>query len=231
MKILALIPARGGSKGIPGKNIKKFAGLPLISHSIRLARELFPITDICVSTDSMEIAECAKQEGLDVPFLRPAELASDTAGSRETILHALDYYKSKGTDYDAVLLLQPTSPLRTVDDVKQCLSMYSPEVDMVVSVKESSCNPYYNCYETSSNGYLAISKGDGLYTRRQDAPKTWEFNGAVYVINAESIRKMPMGNFKHRIPYEMPAERSIDLDTPIDWIVAELMYNKLYGGE
>lgn len=228
MKTLVLIPARGGSKGIPGKNIKEFAGLPLICHSIRVAKELFAAEDICVSTDSEKIANCARAEGLEVPFMRPAELASDTAGSREVILHALDFYKSRGVDYDSVLLLQPTSPLRNVGDVRKCLEVYTDDVDMVVTVKESGSNPYYNCFETTADGYLHISKGDGLYTRRQDAPKAWEFNGAVYVINAESLRRMPMGLFPRRVPVEMPIERSLDLDTPLDWIIAEQMYDMLY---
>lgn len=223
MKALYVIPARGGSKGIPGKNIKPLAGKPLIEYSIDIARELADDCDICVSTDDENIIAVVESTGLKVPFIRPEYLATDTAGSREVMLHALDFYKMKGRDYDIIVLLQPTSPLRTVEDVKRCMKLYSHDIDMVVSVKEASSNPYYNCFECNELGYLHISKGEGLYTRRQDAPKAWEFNGAVYVINADSLRKQPMGKFKKRIAYEMPASRSVDLDSLMDWAIAEYM--------
>lgn len=225
MKALVIIPARGGSKGIPHKNIKPLAGIPLIGYAINIAREIVEDCDICISTDDTEIAETAEKFGVKVPFLRPAELATDKSGSREVMLHAVDFYKNKGVDYDTIILLQPTSPFRTAEDVKGCLNLYREGVDMVVSVKEASCNPYYNCFETDADGFLKISKGDGQYTRRQDVPKAWEYNGAVYIINVESLRAMPMGSFPHRLMYEMPACRSVDLDTPADWIVAEALMN------
>lgn len=225
MKALYIIPARGGSKGIPHKNIKPLAGKPLIMYSIDMARTLASDTDICVSTDDEAIAQVATEAGLEVPFLRPAHLSTDTAGSREVMLHAVEYYRSLGREYDTIVLLQPTSPLRTAEDVRGCIELYNDRIDMVVSVKPAASNPYYNCFETDSDGYLHISKGDGLYTRRQDAPKAWEFNGAVYVINIESLKAMPMGKFARRVMYEMPTERSIDLDTPADWAIAEYLIN------
>lgn len=225
MKALYIIPARGGSKGIPHKNIKPLAGKPLIMYSIDVARALASDTDICVSTDDEAIARVATEAGLEVPFLRPAHLSTDTAGSREVMLHAVEYYRSLGREYDTIVLLQPTSPLRTAEDVRGCIELYNDRIDMVVSVKPAASNPYYNCFETDSDGFLHISKGDGLYTRRQDAPKAWEFNGAVYVINIESLKAMPMGKFARRVMYEMPTERSIDLDTPADWAIAEYLIN------
>ncbi len=158
-------------------------------------------------------------------------LATDTAGSREVMLDAMRYADAEGIDYDCVVLLQPTSPLRTPDDVRAALGLYTPEVDMVVSVEAASCNPYYNCFETDADGCLRISKGDGLLTRRQDAPPAWAFNGAVYVINPASLRAMPMGAFRRRVPSVMPAERSIDLDTPRDWVVAEAIMSTLDAGD
>ena len=117
--------------------------------------------------------------------------------------------------------------MRTADDVKGALDLYNPDVDMVVSVTPAATNPYYNCFETDpESGYLHISKGDGLLTRRQDAPEAWEYNGAVYIINPESIRREALGNFGRRIPYVMPRERSIDLDTPTDWLVAEALMSQ-----
>ncbi len=221
-KSLYIIPARGGSKGIPRKNIRFLAGKPLIHYSIEVARQLADDSHIILSTDDEEIAEVARLTGLPVPYMRPARLATDTAGSREVILDAMDAADSMGVDYKCVVLLQPTSPLRTVDDVKRCLNLYRNDIDMVVSVVEASCNPYYNCFETDTQtGYLHISKGNGSYTRRQDVPSAWEYNGAVYVINPQSIREMPLGKFPKRVPCQMPRSRSIDLDTMIDWEIAE----------
>ena len=221
MKTLYLIPARGGSKGIPHKNIRPLCGLPLIGYSINVAREFADDRDICLSTDDPEIAETARKMGLDVPFMRPDSLATDKSGSYEVMLHALVFYHNRGVDYDRLVLLQPTSPMRTADDVRHALELYTPDIDMVVTVKEAESNPYYNCFEEGDDGFLQISKGDGTFTRRQDAPKAWEYNGAVYVINTTSLRQMPLGKFKRRRMCPMDAGRSIDLDTPLDWLIAE----------
>lgn len=222
MRYLYIIPARGGSKGIPGKNIKPLAGKPLLCHSVdhALAAGADP-ADICLTTDSEQVRRVGEEYGLTVPFLRPVELSTDTAGSREVMLHALDFYEQLRGKYDAIVLLQPTSPLRTAEDIIKARELYSPEIDMVVSVTEAATNPYYNAFETAPDGTLHISKGDGLYTRRQDAPKVWEYNGAVYVINPDSLRRMPMGSFPRRIPLPMPRNRSLDLDTPLDWLLME----------
>ncbi|MGM9804350.1 MAG: cytidylyltransferase domain-containing protein [Muribaculaceae bacterium] len=227
MKTLYVIPARGGSKGIPGKNIKPLCGKPLIAYSIEVARQLAPDCDICVSTDDPAIANVAEQMGLKVPFLRPEYLATDRSGTHEVLLHALDFYAKQGVNYDTMVLLQPTSPMRTADDVRRALDVYSPDIDMVVTVKEAETNPYYNCYETDADGFLHMSKGDGSYVRRQDAPRAWEYNGAVYVINVASLLQMPMSRFAKRKMVEMSRERSVDLDTPIDWLVAEIVMQQL----
>lgn len=238
---LFIIPARGGSKGIPGKNIADLAGRPLIAYSIDAALDAIGILNegrltpllcdhILVSTDSPEIAAKAGEEGIEIPFMRPARLSTDTAGSREVILHAMDFADSRGIGYDCVVLLQPTSPFRNGRHVVEAMAMYDPATtDMVVSVCEASANPYYNCFETDPlSGFLHISKGDGLLTRRQDAPKAWEYNGAVYVINPASIREMPLGAFPRRIPYQMSAQDSLDIDTPLDLTVARaLMADRL----
>lgn len=222
MKTLYIIPARGGSKGIPGKNIKPFLGKPLICHAIDQAREAgADDADICVSTDSDEIRRIVEEYGLKVPFMRPQELASDTAGTYEVLMHALDFYENRGKHYDRVVLLQPTSPLRRTEDLRNAIDLWNDDIDMVVSVCEAATNPYYNAYETDAEGNLHISKGDGKYTRRQDAPKVWEYNGAVYVMKADSLRKMHYAQFPKRRPYVMPTERSVDLDTPADWLRAE----------
>ena len=221
MKPLFVIPARGGSKGIPGKNIKPLGGKPLIAYSVEVARQLAPDSDICVSTDDPAIADVVREMGLEVPFMRPDYLATDNCGTYEVLLHAVKFFEKLGRRYDTMVLLQPTSPLRTADDVRRCLEAYTPDVDMVVTVVEAASNPYYNCYETDADGFLHISKGDGSFVRRQDAPKAWEYNGAVYVINIDSLKQMPLSKFPRRRMVEMERSRSIDLDTPLDWMVAE----------
>lgn len=218
---LFVIPARGGSKGIPGKNIKPFLGKPLICLSIDQARAFVGDEDICLTTDSPEIRSVAEAYGLKVPFLRPVELATDKAGTYGVLLHALDFYAAQGREYKRIVLLQPTSPLRTVEDIEKCMAAYTPDCEMAVSVKEAATNPYYNAYETDAQGFLRISKGDGHYTRRQDAPKVWEYTGAVYVIDTEALRKKPMSEFTRRIACETPADHAVDLDTPLDWQIAE----------
>lgn len=227
MKTLFIIPARSGSKGIPGKNIKPLGGKPLIAYAIETALQCACADDVCVSTDSEEYARVAETFGVKVPFLRPQTLAADNASSRDMMLHALDFFRQQGRDYDRIVLLQPTSPFRTARHVKEALAEYDriaatgKEIDMVVSVAEAATNPYYTAFETDAEGALHISKGDGLYVRRQDAPKVWELNGAIYVINTSSLRAKEMGRFSRRYPYVMDAESSVDLDTPLDWMMAE----------
>ena len=223
MKYLVIIPARGGSKGIPHKNIKPLNGKPLIHYTIDVARQIVSDEDICVSTDDQEIIMDVEGYGLEVPFVRPAELATDQAGTYEVLLHALDFFEKQGKNYDVVLLLQNTSPFRTAEQVKEALALYTPDIDMVVSVKECSANPYYCAFEENEEGYLRICKGEGNITRRQDAPKVYEYNGAIYVINAKQLKKMPLGQFTRRVKYVMDDLHSVDLDNMIDWKFAEFI--------
>lgn len=226
MKILCIIPARGGSKGILHKNIKLLNGKPLIHYTIDVARQIVTDDNICVSTDDPEIIRCVEEYGLKVPFVRPAELSTDTAGTYGVLLHALDFYETLGRHYDIVLLLQNTSPFRTAGQVKEALALYSPELDMVVSVKECSANPYYCVFEESAEGYLHICKGEGNITRRQDAPRVYEYNGAIYVINPESLKAMPLNKFTRRKKYVMDEISSLDIDTMTDWFLAEMIANQ-----
>ena len=226
MRLLYLIPARGGSKGIPHKNIKQLSGKPLIAYSIDVARQLTDDSHICVSTDDDEIIQVVTSYGLTVPFKRPDSLATDSAGTYEVILHAIDFYENRGVHYDAVVLLQPTSPLRTARQVTEAIGLYDTSVDAVVSVCESPQNPYYNLFEENREGYLCISKGDGTFRRRQDTPPVWMFNGAVYVFNVESLRKGYFDSFKRIRKYVMPSDMSVDLDTLTDWMYLEAVMNK-----
>ena len=227
MNVLVIIPARGGSKGIPGKNIKPLHGKPLIYYTIDAARCITDDSHICVSTDDEHIIEVVEKYGLKVAFKRPSELATDTSGTYEVLLHALRFYESKGEQFDAVVLLQATSPFRTGEHVKEALALYTKDVDMVVSVKETDANPYYICYEEDQQGMLHISKGDGHYTRRQDCPHVYEYNGAIYVINPNSLKEKPMSQFRKRVKYLMDKKHSIDLDTMLDWKFAEMIFNDI----
>lgn len=226
MRVLTIIPARGGSKGIPHKNIKGLGNKPLIYYTIDVARGIVEDSDICVSTDDPAIIKCVENYGLKVPFVRPVELASDTAGTYEVLLHALGFYEARGFHYDVVLLLQTTSPFRTVEHVKEAMKLYRPDIDMVVSVNKTKTNPYYNCFEESAEGYLKKTLNGTSYARRQDAPVTYEYNGAIYIINAEQLKKMPLGNFSHIVKYLMDDLHSVDLDTMTDWKFAEFLINE-----
>lgn len=228
MKTLWLIPARGGSKGIPDKNLKPFCGESLVSRAVKQALECAQEDDVVfVSTDSHQIRNEAEKAGVEIPFMRPDELASDNAGTYPVILHVLEEFKKRGNEFDRVILLQPTSPFRTVEDIRNAARLWSPLSDMVVSVVDSKANPYFNLFETDKDGYLIHSKGNGEYARRQDVPKVWEYNGAVYVMTVKSLFNSPMSQFKKILPYEMPSSRSIDLDTPEDWQIAETLFQNL----
>lgn len=216
MQTLFLITARGGSKGIPGKNIKILGNKPLINYSIDLARKFVSDDYICVSTDSEEISKVVTKSGLKTPFLRPAELASDTAGSYEVLLHAIDYYKDK-LKFDKVVLLQPTSPFRLKTDVEACLKKYDNSCEMIVSVKSTKANPYQLLYIEKSNGYLEkVIKGNEVQ-RRQDMPKVFQLNGAVYVYNVDALKRIHIRDFTKIKYHEMQEINSVDIDEPIDW--------------
>lgn len=221
--ILVIIPARGGSKGIPGKNIKLLCGKLLLCYSIDAARAIAPDERICLTTDSVEIARVAEEYGLSVPFMRPAELATDTASSDSVLKHALAWYDDAGVKVDAIVLLQPTSPFRTKEQLIEALALYDDSVDMVVSVSESSANPYYDCYEEDADGFLRLSKGKVRPVNRQAAPKIWQTNGSIYVINPHSLRTKPMTAFTRQRKFVMDKLYSIDLDTMVDWKLAEVL--------
>ncbi len=190
MKALFVIPARGGSKGIVGKNVKLFGGKPLIYYTIDIARQFTSDINICVTTDDDQIIEKVESYGLKVPFVRPDYLATDTASTNDVLLHAIDFYERQGKIYDILILLQPTSPFRENIHIKQALDMYDSNIDMVVSVKESEVSPYFQLFEENENGFLEISKKSKKSVfRRQDTPKVYEYNGVVYIINVSVLKE------------------------------------------
>ncbi len=228
---LIIIPARGGSKGLPGKNIKELRGKPLICYTIDAAKEVAEDINICVSTDDCEIKKVVENYGLKVPFLRPNELATDTADTYSVLLHALRYYEDYGVKYARIILLQPTSPFRNGKHIMEANNLYSNDIDMVVSVKQTKKNPYYLLFEENEKGYLEQSK-KGNFFRRQDCPKVWEYNGAIYIINTESLQKMKMNQFTKIIKYEMDDLSSVDIDDEMDFQLAENVISRLSkGGE
>lgn len=230
MKILYIIPARGGSKGIPKKNIKPLDGKPLIHYSIDVARQLSGDEDICVSTDDDDIIKAVEGYGINVPFKRPAELASDAAGMYEVLLHAVDHYEKAGKRYDCVVLLQPTSPFRKVRHVKEALGLYDEGIDMVVGVSEAKANPYFTLREENDRGFLEKSKSLGPVATRQAAPTVYEVNGAVYVINVKSLKGTHIQEFTKVKKYVMDEISSLDLDSPVDWQFCSFLVEKGLAG-
>ena len=223
MNALVVIPARGGSKGIPHKNIKLLGGKPLICYAIDAARKFTTDENICVSTDDDAIIKVVEDYGLKVSFKRPAHLATDNAGTNGVLLHALDFYEQKGNHYDMVVLLQATSPFRRAEDIIEAVKLYDDSIDMVTSVEPAKCNLYYDGFEDNAEGLLTISKGDGTIERRQDAPQVWQQNGAVYVLNPVQLKAKGLAGMTRIRKYVMDALHSIDLDTMFDWKMAEIM--------
>ncbi|WP_294593225.1 acylneuraminate cytidylyltransferase family protein [uncultured Rikenella sp.] len=226
MKLLVIIPARGGSKGLPGKNIRPLCGKPLIGYSIELARTIVSDKDICVSTDAQEIIDVVERYGLYVPFVRPAHLSTDTATTNDVLVHALNFYQQQGREYDAILLLQPTSPLRTAAQVHEALALYEthPGIDMVVSVKKSHAAAVIS--HENEEGWLipTLNTHSGP---RQQITSYYEYNGAIYIINPISLQKKGIPNFTKRLKYVMSEETSYDIDSLTDWqIVEHFMRNK-----
>ena len=196
MRILFLIPARSGSKGLPGKNTKLLGAKTLIEYSIDFALENFTNSDeLCISTNDDLVLEIAKKRGITIPFIRPDQLSNDTASSYDVIMHALNHYETINKKFDAVLLLQPTSPFRKNEDLQSLIKEFDKNVDMVVSVKIAKENPYFTLFENSSDGFIEKSKL-GLFDRRQDTPEVYAFNGSMYLISVDSLKKSKLGDFK-----------------------------------
>lgn len=219
--ILIVIPARGGSKGIPNKNIKPLAGKPLIHYSIEIAQKIVPNNQIIISTDSESIKEIAEQKGVNIERLRPKNLASDTASTYDVLLHEIQNVENKGWKPKVLILLQPTSPLRELDQVKRGIEKFKKgDSDLLVGVNKTDSNPYYTLYEENASGYLERSKKSN-FSRRQDCPTVWETNGALYIIDIDVLKKYPLNKIEKRKGFEMDEYSSVDLDTPLDWIIAE----------
>jgi N-acylneuraminate cytidylyltransferase len=226
MRVVALICARGGSKGLPGKNIRFLAGRPLIVWAISQARAVKRVERVIVSTDSKDIAEVARQAGAEVPFLRPAELAQDNSPEWLVWRHALDFVKGdEGAYPDGLLVVPATAPLRAVTDLEQCLDEYEKGgVDVVVTVTDAHRSPYFNMVQVSKDGTveLVIPPASAI-VRRQDVPAVYDMTTVAYVARPGFVMTRN-GIFEGRVrSVHVPLERAIDIDTALDFKIAECL--------
>lgn len=226
---LAIICARGGSKGVPGKNIRRLAGKPLIAWTIEQALACPCIDMVAVSSDCADILSAARDAGATLIVERPAELATDTISAHPAILHCLDAAEAaRGAPTDHFVYLQATSPLRQPDDIEGALALWHERCPAsVVSVTEAAHSPYFALVERRSDGGVVLSKPtDPPLARRQDAPEVFQLNGAIYVYDRARYREAPKVLYPDTLIYEMPAEHSVDVDTELDWTLVELLMQR-----
>jgi N-acylneuraminate cytidylyltransferase/CMP-N,N'-diacetyllegionaminic acid synthase len=229
--ILGTICCRGGSKGVPGKNIKPLKGKPLIAYTIESALQSKFINDVIISTDDEQIAATAKQFGAKVPFMRPDDLATDTASKWPVFIHAVETYeKMFGISVDYLVDMDVTVPLKTAEDIDGAIqtALNDINVDVVITGYEPERNPYFNMMEINNDGYAEIvKKREKPIVRRQDAPEVYSLTPAAYV-----VKKSALYNYEHWSKakckiYPIPRERAVDIDTDIDFKIVEfLMLNK-----
>jgi CMP-N,N'-diacetyllegionaminic acid synthase len=219
---IATICARGGSRGLPGKNIKPLLGKPLIAHTIEQALAQSQIHRIFVSTDSAEIAAVARVAGAEVPFLRPNALASHTAAKLPVIEHLVDWVVAHVGPVARIVDLDPTSPLRDTSDIEACLRLLDEDTDAVITGYEADKNPYFNMVEVDPQGGVQLVKTvPGGVAARQAAPPVFAMNASIYCWHHHSLSK---GLWQGRTRlHVMPRERSIDIDDPIDFALVELL--------
>jgi CMP-N,N'-diacetyllegionaminic acid synthase len=227
MKILALVTARGGSKRVPGKNARLLGGLPLLAWSVNSAKEVPEICDILVSTDDDRIAETARAAGALVPWLRPADLSSDTATSVDVALHALDWYESDIAKIDGLLVLQPTSPFRSRETIAKGVAAFETrERRPVVGISPAQSHPLW-CFRIDDGCLKPFCEESGLHLRSQNLPPAYIVNGAFYLIAPEDLRQRKSFYNDDMIPLLMEDPREgIDIDTEWDWKMAEAIAGK-----
>lgn len=226
MKAIAFIFARGGSKGLPGKNIRPFAGKPLIAWSIEQARAVKRIERVIVSTDSHEIAEVARAYGAEVPFMRPPELARDDSPEWLAWRHALNFVRDTSGALPEVMVSVPaTAPLRQPIDIENCLDNFAlGGTDMVITVTDANRSPYFNMVKVNPDGTVSlVIPPAGAITRRQDAPVVYDMATVAYVIKPEFVMTH-QATFEGRVrAVHVPSERAIDIDTLLDFRIAECL--------
>ena len=223
---VAFIFARGGSKGLPRKNVLSFQGKPLLVHSIDIAKKLKDVRDIFVSTEDSEIANLAKKHGVNV-INRPNSLSKDNSPELLSWKHAVSYVQDRFSDFEKFLSLPTTAPLRTKADVEGCLALLDKKTDVVVTATESSRSPYFNMVKIERDGYASLLIEDRqIYFRRQDVPKSYDLTTLAYVVKPDFILSTE-NLFSGRVKaFLVPKERSIDIDSRFDFVIAETIYKK-----
>jgi CMP-N,N'-diacetyllegionaminic acid synthase len=222
MKILALVTARGGSKRVPMKNIRSLGGSPLIVWSINVVQGISEICDTLVSTDDLKIAEVARTSGALVPWLRPQELATDTASSVDVCIHALEWYERQNGKVDGLMLLQPTSPFRSRDSIFRGIELFRlHQHSPVIGVALAETHPLW-CFKVEEETMSPFVEGGGLKARSQDLPPAYAVNGAFYLISPEDLRNLKSFFSENMVPLVIDApEENLDIDTDWDWMLAE----------
>lgn len=223
--VLALIPARGGSKGVSRKNLRDVGGRPLIAWSIEAARSAALVDRVVVSSDDAEILAVAREWGAETPFTRPADLARDDTPSIDVALHALDALPG----YQTLVLLQPTSPLRTAAHIDACIRLREERgVSSAVSVSESAHSPYWMYFVDAAGAMRRVLSPPVAAERRQDLPPAYALNGAVYVVSAAALRVGCRFVFEDSAAYVMSAEASLDIDTELDLTIAQALMERMH---
>lgn len=225
MTTFAFVFARGGSKGLPGKNIKPLGGVPLLGHSIRIAQATPGVEKVFVSTDDQEIANVAAEYGATV-IMRPPELATDTASEWLAWQHAVNHVRAGFGEFQTFVSLPATSPLRAVEDVEKCLEALTGDVDVVVTVTEAARSPYFNMVVRDAEGISSVVLANSGVRRRQDAPAVYDMTTVAYVTTPDFIlRTQSLFEGKVRSVI-VPKERAADIDDAYDFLIAEALYEK-----
>ena len=227
-KPICLIAARGGSKGVPGKNIRKLGGKPLIAYAIESAIKSSLFSNVIVTTEDKKIAKIAKQFGADVPFLRPKKLATDTVDYNKVILHAITKLKSLGYEFETIVSRDCTVPFIRNSDMKKAIKLLKKEnCDLVCGVYQQHHNPYFNMMELDSKGYLKFSKKTKInYQRRQGVPIVYQLNG-LFVFNVQQFLKYEKIYMPKTIPLEIPPETGHMIDTEFEFQIADCVAKKI----
>ena len=226
MKTYAFIFARGGSKGVPGKNIKDMCGKPLIAYSIEIAQSIESIGKIFVSTEDDNIATVAKKYGADI-IPRPSNLAQDDSSEWLAWQHAIKWLEDRGNNFNIFLSLPTTAPLRNSTDIISCLNCLNEKTDAVITMTKASRSPWFNMVRQDRDGYLKVlMENDKTYIRRQDAPASYDMTTVAYVSRPEFITNST-GIFEGKVKgIEIPAERALDIDTELDFEIADFLMKK-----
>jgi N-acylneuraminate cytidylyltransferase len=222
-RIFAFVFARGGSKGLPGKNLLPLGGVPLIGHSINVAKALPQVSKVFVSTDDAEIKKVAEHYGAEV-IDRPAGLAGDKSPEWEAWRHAIGYLEQAGEEFDTFLSLPATSPLRSVTDVEATINALDKDTDAVITVTPASRSPFFNMVSREKDGTCGILSQSSGYSRRQDAPEAFDVTTVAYALRKEFIHGHN-GLFDGRVKSVIvPKDRAVDIDDSLDFKFAELLY-------